>query len=1341
MAELKRIFLRGSMNKDLDERMVADGQYRDALNINVVDAEGEDAGSARNHLGNAQIGSLSDTAGQAVNNARTIGAVAYEAENLIYYIVASDNFDGIYEYSEITNGISRVLQSNKVNPSTASKFNFDQDFYITGFNYIDGFLYWTDNNNAPRKIKIDRAKSYNIDDDRINDDITVIITAPIYAPTIDMQDTQNQENNMEEKFLEFSYRWITVDDQYTPMAPFSGVAFTPGSYALDYGSGENKAMLNTKNRVKVTFRTGNRFVTGVELLVRDSSTTNIAVVESFNKDQLGILNDSVWSFDFANSKKYRPIASNQKGRLSDYVPLKAKSQEIIDRRLIYGDYVQHYDIKDNNSLDILIDYNVDFVYKPTLIYSPIQTFRSDRDLEIGIEYGDEYGRLTTVLTSENNTVYIPPENSVTGNSLKIDIINKPPEFATNYRLVIKQTRGKYYNIFPILYYADGTYRYFLINDFDLDKFAVGDYVIFKSDLEGATLSNKKYKVLELENKAVDFISSTSSPELAGLYFKIKVDSSFEFNPAALFSYDFEGYGANNLSGGQFLAPPVHDRFSVAENPIHYGSGIANVLSVIGNAFSGPADLRITIEIVSQTTFRYTSAVGGSSSWTTASISSGSTPINVGGITAINIQWSLGGSPFVVGDKWKINCRTSFDFGGNIFGGNGLPGQWSTAGTTGIYDWGGAVILPGPGWSPTISPETDRAIEAGAVIGIEILTDTYNAGQPTAIQYFPPSTVDYVNIEEWFIESGAYQAFVHMVGDPLDPTNPLAATDVGAKGVTFRRGSNYLTSFLPSMSLGVVGAGVMSQGSSITSETLNYPVRMIIQGFQTVAASDFNVVQASISVQQAEFLAICETVPPEADADIYHETSRTYPISGGEHKVLWAYQDFTTPTYASPAPTGYTNLGQLIPGDTPSGIDPHTFQVGDQVEVHTSASPYASIPGMHTVLWVEDKYNIIIDLIFPGNGAATGGTIGFYHDQTEEKDQVIVGNNCITPATLLINPVTNTNSTFNAYAFGTGLETDRIRDNFNSTTLEYSPRVSTVIEDYKQENRIASLTYSGLYKSESSINNLNEFNLSLQNYKNLDPEYGSIQKLFSRDNDLVVMQEDKISRVLYGKNLLSDAVGGGTITSVPQVLGTQIPDKGEWGISYNPESFAKWGDSFYFTDARRGTVLNMSGETIVSISKLGMKSYFRDLMRGSLNTQKLGVYDPYNGHYILASNANTSKPCRLTLSRPGGTYSADQNPNIEFVGNDKPDFSVYSNTSWTVGIVYSAGSGWVTGWPTSGVGDEGVFLGVSDNNTAVTRTATITFTFCGGLTATYIVTQGPGKVIIVKPWVLTTISKI
>ena len=58
MPELKRNFMQGRMNKDLDERIIPDGEYRDALNIEVSTAEESSVGTARNIPGNELLGNV-----------------------------------------------------------------------------------------------------------------------------------------------------------------------------------------------------------------------------------------------------------------------------------------------------------------------------------------------------------------------------------------------------------------------------------------------------------------------------------------------------------------------------------------------------------------------------------------------------------------------------------------------------------------------------------------------------------------------------------------------------------------------------------------------------------------------------------------------------------------------------------------------------------------------------------------------------------------------------------------------------------------------------------------------------------------------------------------------------------------------------------------------------------------------------------------------------------------------------------------------------------------------------------------------------------------------------------
>ena len=52
MPEIKNLFTSGKMNKDLDERLIPNNQYRDALNIQVANSEGADVGAIENILGN-----------------------------------------------------------------------------------------------------------------------------------------------------------------------------------------------------------------------------------------------------------------------------------------------------------------------------------------------------------------------------------------------------------------------------------------------------------------------------------------------------------------------------------------------------------------------------------------------------------------------------------------------------------------------------------------------------------------------------------------------------------------------------------------------------------------------------------------------------------------------------------------------------------------------------------------------------------------------------------------------------------------------------------------------------------------------------------------------------------------------------------------------------------------------------------------------------------------------------------------------------------------------------------------------------------------------------------------
>jgi hypothetical protein len=69
MAEIKNSFLKSKMNKDLDDRLIPNGEYRDAQNISVGKSEDDDIGALENVLGNdLQVTQLLTFSNQVISN-------------------------------------------------------------------------------------------------------------------------------------------------------------------------------------------------------------------------------------------------------------------------------------------------------------------------------------------------------------------------------------------------------------------------------------------------------------------------------------------------------------------------------------------------------------------------------------------------------------------------------------------------------------------------------------------------------------------------------------------------------------------------------------------------------------------------------------------------------------------------------------------------------------------------------------------------------------------------------------------------------------------------------------------------------------------------------------------------------------------------------------------------------------------------------------------------------------------------------------------------------------------------------------------------------------------------
>ena len=206
--------------------------------------------------------------------------------------------------------------------------------------------------------------------------------------------------------------------------------------------------------------------------------------------------------------------------------------------------------------------------------------------------------------------------------------------------------------------------------------------------------------------------------------------------------------------------------------------------------------------------------------------------------------------------------------------------------------------------------------------------------------------------------------------------------------------------------------------------------------------------------------------------------------------------------------------------------------------------------------------------------------------------------------------------YNCISFGNGVESTRIRDDFNGMPIAKGVKASTTFEQgYEEERRKYGLIYSGIYNSTSGVNSLNEFIQAEKITKDVNPVYGSIQKLYARNKDLVTLCEDKILQIFVDRDILFNADGNSQLLTSNRFLGATQPFRGNYGISKNPESFAAESFRAYFTDKQRGAVMRLSMDGLTAISSQGMHDFFRDNLKDG--GKLYGSYDAYKQDYNLS----------------------------------------------------------------------------------------------------------------------------
>ena len=376
-------------------------------------------------------------------------------------------------------------------------------------------------------------------------------------------------------------------------------------------------------------------------------------------------------------------------------------------------------------------------------------------------------------------------------------------------------------------------------------------------------------------------------------------------------------------------------------------------------------------------------------------------------------------------------------------------------------------------------------------------------------------------------------------------------------------------------------------------------------------------------------AIWETEPKEdVGLDIYYEASGAIPIN----------PDHTENELLLPLGSTMTWQGTTYKVMAVNSYSPHQ----DVTRVTLSPNLVTSFPHDHWSYFTRyDGSKICLISNQPGGTAAASGQ-PYIH--------FVTGDNAVNLGTFMSeadsaphhNPMVL--GWHNCYSFGNGVESDRIRDDFNAKRIDNGVKASTTLsEPYAEEHRSSGFIWSGIFNSTSGVNNLNQFIQAEPITKDLNPSYGTIQKMVARNTNTLAFCEDKVLKILTNKDALFNADGNSNVTSTAMVLGQAVPLPGEYGISTNPESLTPDPDGFYWADVMRGNVLTLKGDQIVSISDMGMKDYFNDNMKDLSSV--VGVFDEKKKEYSISLLKKAAeqqwRPTGVTLSfsqKSGGWVS-------------------------------------------------------------------------------------------------------
>lgn len=206
--------------------------------------------------------------------------------------------------------------------------------------------------------------------------------------------------------------------------------------------------------------------------------------------------------------------------------------------------------------------------------------------------------------------------------------------------------------------------------------------------------------------------------------------------------------------------------------------------------------------------------------------------------------------------------------------------------------------------------------------------------------------------------------------------------------------------------------------------------------------------------------------------------------------------------------------------------------------------------------------------------------------------------------------------FRAYHLESSTFSDLVR---NADVYSYG-KVKAILPNSREVRRRSSVTFGEGNNYASKLVRFTSFNPSLFPFKDLPNRYGAVNYLEAFNEFLLIIQEDKLSRLPVSRQILSDAAGGQQLIASEIILGTQAFYSGDFGCDGNPESVVVVDNDIYFANKSVAEVyrFNRNEGGVRVISDNGMEEFFERLFRDAgVGARVVGGYDPLNDEFLIS----------------------------------------------------------------------------------------------------------------------------